>query len=129
MARRRLELAQEEVQKNPQDKDLLQKEHECIIAYTSILSSSLSLIKQQSRALWMNQGDRCIKAFMVKMKQKRLQAYVYAIKDKDGEWQEGFENVSQVMNEFYRNLLGTQVVGREPIDIEVMQEGRVLDVE
>ena len=57
---------------------------------------------------------------MARMKQKEVQAYIYAIKDKQGEWKEGFKNVALVMAEFYQNLLGTQVIIREPIDKEIM---------
>jgi len=57
---------------------------------------------------------------MARMKQKEVQAYIYAIKDKQGEWKEGFKNVAHVMTEFYQNLLGTQVIIREPIDKEIM---------
>ena len=72
VARRKLEAAQEEVQKHPTDKALLQVEQECRTKYTDILSSSLLLIKQQSKAFWLNQGDQCSKAFMAKMRQKRM---------------------------------------------------------
>ena len=86
------------------------------------------MIKQQSKALWLNQGDQCTRAFITKMKQKKLQAYVYAIKDKEGGWQEGFENVAHVMTEFYQQLLGTQLIVREPIDKEIIQKGSILDI-
>ena len=66
---------------------------------------------------------------MAKMKQKKLQAYAYAIKDKEEDWQEGFEKVAHVMTKFYQQLLGTQVIVKKPLDKEVIQEGRMLDIE
>jgi len=45
LARRKLEVVQEMLHKNPRDRDLLDKEQECKETYNRILSSSLSLIK------------------------------------------------------------------------------------
>jgi len=36
-----------------------------------------------------------------KNEQRKMQAYVYTIKDKEGDWKKGFEKVAHVMTEHY----------------------------
>ncbi|KAJ8419294.1 hypothetical protein Cgig2_026468 [Carnegiea gigantea] len=47
---------------------------------------------EESKVIWLNQGDQCNRIFMVKIKQRQLQAYVYSILDEDGTKVEGFNN-------------------------------------
>lgn len=82
----------------------------------SILHSSISLIKQQSKVL--NKWDHCIKIFFAKKKQRQMQTYVYSIVDDRGNKVEGFEKLARVMTEFYQGLLGKQRIIREHMDWE-----------
>ncbi|KAJ8423957.1 hypothetical protein Cgig2_007561 [Carnegiea gigantea] len=97
IARRTLDVFQEQFQQNPRGADLIATEEESRPNYMRILHSSLSQMKQQSKVLWLNQGDICTRTFIAKMKQRQMQAYVYAIKDGLGQTVEGFSNVAQLI--------------------------------
>jgi len=87
--------------------------------YISILSSSMELIKQQSKLEWIKYGDDSTRLFHAKAKQRKLSTYIYNLKNQDGRLVEGFEQVGQTMFNFYKNLLGVQPQPRTPIDMEV----------
>ncbi|KAJ8422905.1 hypothetical protein Cgig2_028767 [Carnegiea gigantea] len=91
--------------------------------YTKVLSSSLSLIKQQCKFQWLNQGDHCTKWFFAKMKQRQLNSFVYTIQDEHGQEIEGFDKVGSIMTKFYQELLSKQSTRRNPIDAELINEG------
>ncbi|KAJ8423194.1 hypothetical protein Cgig2_023385 [Carnegiea gigantea] len=118
ITRRKLGMIQEQLQEKPLDRELLSRERGRD-TYMHILHSSLSLIKQQSKAIWLSQGDQCTQAFMARIKQRKMQAYVYVLKDDSGILKEGFGEVAQIMLR----------ISREPIDREVMMEGTVVDLE
>ncbi|KAJ8427512.1 hypothetical protein Cgig2_017253 [Carnegiea gigantea] len=64
--------------------------------YIRILSSSIDLIKQQSKAEWMGYGDDCTRFFFTRAKQRKLAAYVYSLEDAQGHTQYGFSAVAQI---------------------------------
>ncbi|KAJ8427758.1 hypothetical protein Cgig2_006426 [Carnegiea gigantea] len=115
IARRELDIAQEKLHKEPINSMLEEEEKACREKYIKILKSSLSLIKQQSKLQWINQGDHCTKWFFAKMKQRQMASYVYATQDTQGNSVEG--------------LLGKQDTRRDHIDVSIMQDGPILNVE
>ena len=78
---------------------------------------------------WIKHGDDTTRLFFVKTKQKKLASYIFTIKDEQGNEVEGFEQVGQVMLDFYKGLLGGQGHSRYPIYLEVIEQGPVLIVE
>ncbi|KAJ8446027.1 LOW QUALITY PROTEIN: hypothetical protein Cgig2_012371 [Carnegiea gigantea] len=105
-ARAALEQVQQEFSSQPYNDELKQKEKEMRSHYISITSSVMDIIRQQSKAEWINFEDASTKYFFAKAKQRKLESYVYAIQDKKGELQQGFVEVSKVLQTYCSSLLG-----------------------
>ena len=88
-----LEKVQQQLQSFPKDLELATKEKEVRETYTSILSSSLALIKQQSKMDWISYGDDNTRLFHTKIKQRKLPTYIYTLQNEHGNQVEGFDKV------------------------------------
>lgn len=67
-ARHELDKIRVELQQQPSDQSIASKERKAKEHYITILSSSLSLIKQQSKMDWINLGDDSTRLFFAKSK-------------------------------------------------------------
>ncbi|KAJ8430674.1 hypothetical protein Cgig2_033830 [Carnegiea gigantea] len=117
-ARITMETVQQALQIDPRNEHLLHKEKEARDKYIAILSSSLSLMQQQSKMEWITQGDLSTRFFFAKAKQRKLSTYIYAIKDDHGKQVEGFEEVGAIMMNFYKGLLGEHPTCRSSLKQE-----------
>ncbi|KAJ8439779.1 hypothetical protein Cgig2_029039 [Carnegiea gigantea] len=70
----------------------------------SINHSVISLMKQQCKAEWIGFGDECSRLFMARIKQRKAMASIYFIKGHDDQRFEGFEVVSRVLTDYYKDL-------------------------
>ena len=123
VARMQLERVKSELHGNPRDEALLAQEKEARDRYLEILKSSITLLKQQSKQQWITHGDQASRLVLAKMKQRKLNNYVYATTDGNGNKREGFEEVAKVMDQYYQGLLGKKETQRSEINWEVMRSG------
>ncbi|KAJ8424767.1 hypothetical protein Cgig2_017419 [Carnegiea gigantea] len=79
------------LQATPGADHLLEKEQELRKRYIEILSSSISLLKQQCKMAWIKYRDDHTRLFFAKAKQRKLATYIYTLKDDNGQIVEGFE--------------------------------------
>ncbi|KAJ8427211.1 hypothetical protein Cgig2_015423 [Carnegiea gigantea] len=128
-ARIALEEIQSQLQLQPMDPTIRTIERQAQDHYNKILTSSLSLMKQQSKMEWLTLGDENNRIFFTKAKQRRMATYVYSLKDASGEFVEGFEAIGRIMLDFYKHLLGPQSTVRSRIDMEVIRQGATLTKE
>ncbi|KAJ8450406.1 hypothetical protein Cgig2_002091 [Carnegiea gigantea] len=122
----KFESIQPQLLSHPSQEDWLSQEKEAMMNYNHILSSSLSLLKQQCKIDWFNQGHSNSKLFFTKAKIRKLTSYIYGIKDADGNWVEGFDNVGRTMVDLYKNFLGPQSVARTSVQQEILDKGPIL---
>ena len=94
--------------------------------YISILSSSLSLLRQESKIDWIKYGDDCTRFFFARAKQRKLSTYFYTIQDATGTELEGFDQVGKVMLDYCKDLLGKAPLHRQSIDSSIITQGAVL---
>ncbi|KAJ8443061.1 hypothetical protein Cgig2_004266 [Carnegiea gigantea] len=83
IARRDLTATQQELQPDPSNNRLIQKEKEVRGKYIDILSSNISLIQQQSKTKWIKYGDDKTRL--------KLASYIYSLKGANGNLVEGFD--------------------------------------
>ncbi|KAJ8434654.1 hypothetical protein Cgig2_034088 [Carnegiea gigantea] len=81
----------------PNNLELQQQEAELRAHYTSITTSALDVIKQQSKADWISYGDEYSKYFFAEVKQRKAETYVYDILDYQGQPHSGFSAVAAVL--------------------------------
>ena len=96
--------------------------------YINILSSSLELIKQQSKVDWIKYGDAGTRFFHAKAKQRKLQLYVYSLLDDCNVQQTGFEAVSDVLQAYYSEFFGSTAAG-QPLNQAILNMGPRLTLE
>ena len=89
-ARRNLELLQQDCHLHPGDHSRAAKEKEARIRCISIISSSMDLIKQQSKLEWIKYGDDSTRLFYAKAKKRKMSTYIYTFIDQEGRHVEGF---------------------------------------
>ncbi|KAJ8429682.1 hypothetical protein Cgig2_004481 [Carnegiea gigantea] len=96
---------------------LLRQEEECKANYISIIRSSFSLVKQQSKTNWIACGVDCTKFFFTRAEQRKLATYIYALPDPIGEKVDVFEEVAKVMAKFYIGLLGNTLSIKRQLEL------------
>ncbi|KAJ8427052.1 hypothetical protein Cgig2_020910 [Carnegiea gigantea] len=124
-----LELVQLHLLQDPFNKELRDQEAKCRAHYIGILTSMMSLTKQQCKLDWISNGDDCTKFFFAKAKQRKLATYIYSIQDAGGNQVKGFDQVGKVILPFYKQLLGKQTTTRSCIDRIVINAGSILSFE
>jgi len=97
--------------------------------YISILSSSLSLLRQQCKIDWIKYGDESTRLFHAKAKQRKLTTYIFSIHDATGSEVEGFDQVGKVLLDYYKDLLGNTTLPSQSIDASIISQGMVLSQE
>ena len=97
---------QQELQSSPDNDTLKLLVEEARNNCISILSSSLTLLKQQYKIDWIKYGDDSTRFFFAKAKQRKLATYIYSLQDASGSRVEGFDHVGEVLYSFYKDLLG-----------------------
>ncbi|KAJ8419347.1 LOW QUALITY PROTEIN: hypothetical protein Cgig2_025466 [Carnegiea gigantea] len=102
LARGELTKLQQQLQEEPESTLAIQVEKEARDKYIDILSSSMALMKQQSKTEWISYGDDNTRTFFARAKHRRLASYIYQIRDTEGNLVEGFVRVRQAMMTFYR---------------------------
>ncbi|KAJ8425385.1 hypothetical protein Cgig2_018474 [Carnegiea gigantea] len=123
-----LEHFQQALANDPTNDSLLQQEREAQRHYISIISSTLDITRQQCKVDWIKYGDAGTQFFYAKAKQRKLQTYVYSLRDDDGLQHQGFDAVSRVLQDYYSSLLGNPTLGA-PLDPTVIAMGPILSLE
>ncbi|KAJ8419711.1 LOW QUALITY PROTEIN: hypothetical protein Cgig2_028801 [Carnegiea gigantea] len=70
---------------------LIQQEQDLKKKYIDIISSSISLIQQQSKIGWIKYGDDNTRLFHTRARQRKLSSYIYSLADDGGRYVEGFD--------------------------------------
>jgi len=96
LSRTQLEQIQNQLQYDPRNRQLQEKEKVIRESYVDILDSSTKLMRQQSKLEWINVGDHCTKFFFAKMKQRKQVNYIFSINDETGNRVDGFQAVADV---------------------------------
>lgn len=79
----------------------LEKRHE------ELLKLEETMWRQRSRAMWLKEGDRNTKFFHNKASQRKKVNEIKKIKDEDGVWWRGEENVERVMISYFDDLFAS----------------------
>ncbi|KAJ8433708.1 hypothetical protein Cgig2_019817 [Carnegiea gigantea] len=107
------------LQASPNNEQLKLAETQAREHYTSIISSALAIIKQQCKAEWIGYGDAST---------RKLESYVYELKDEKGRVQQGFPEVARVLQSFYGSLLGPSSP-TAPLNPQIIAMGSTLSLE
>ncbi|KAJ8435936.1 hypothetical protein Cgig2_013283 [Carnegiea gigantea] len=124
-AREELLQIQAQLQRDPSNTDLLQKENSSKEHYVSINHSAISLTKQQSKANWIGYGDECSRVFMARIKQRKVMTSIFHIRDHNNQGVEGFDAVTEVMTRFYKELLGIKKHHRIKVDQQPFNDSEI----
>ncbi|KAJ8424553.1 hypothetical protein Cgig2_013817 [Carnegiea gigantea] len=98
-----------------------QKETEQREPYITITALALDLIRQQSKADWICYGDDCTR-------QRKVATYIHDPHDDQGHLHSGFLEVSTVLQNYYKTLLGPNSIDKSPIDPQAINMGNTLPI-
>ena len=129
IARDRLLQLQQVLQHSPDSDYLKALEKDARNHYISILTSSLSLLKQQCKIDWINYGDDSTRFFYARAKHRKLASYIFSIQNTTGEVVEGFDKVGDVLLSYYKDLLGQTPLHRQKLDASILSLGALLNQE
>ncbi|XP_062089326.1 uncharacterized protein LOC133795881 [Humulus lupulus] len=121
-----LQLIQEKLHKDPLNEMLVAKEVETRQLLKVAAKNYNSFFAQKEKIGWIKEGDDNTKLFHRSIKMKREQSKVYAIRTEQGTWVDDYEKVTEAFVEFYKKLLGGEMVNREKVNKKVVQEGPIL---
>lgn len=76
-----------------------------------LLKSEETFWFQRSRALWLKDGDHNTSFFHIKASQRRRTNSIFKLKDREGVWVTGEEEVGRVMREFFVELFSSKRIG------------------
>ncbi|WJX74258.1 hypothetical protein P8452_57931 [Trifolium repens] len=94
--------------------DDLRKYRELEKTHAELLQKEETLWRQRSRATWLKDGDRNTKFFHGKASQRKKTNCIKKLKDEDGVWWSGQDNVEKVLLHYFDELFSSS----SPIDIE-----------
>ena len=114
---------------HPKDHQWRQKVDLIRAHYIHILSSVIDIIKQQSKAERIGNGDDCTRYFFAKIKQRNTTTYIHSIQDDQGQTRQGFKEVKEVMHQYYKGFLENHLTERQQIYPNVIAKGNTLTVE
>jgi hypothetical protein len=77
--------------------------------HAELLKSEETIWRQRSRAVWLKDGDKNTKFFHGKANQRRKNNEIKKIKDEDGVWWHGQDQIEKVMLNFFSELFATSV--------------------
>lgn len=85
------------------------------------------MLKQKAKVKWLNDMDQNTKFFHSVIKEKAAQHRIVSIQDSNGINVESDEQITDVVIDFYENLIGKENEGLLPINQEVVIRRPVLD--
>ncbi|XP_062085455.1 uncharacterized protein LOC133791550 [Humulus lupulus] len=121
-----LQQCQEDLQKDPFNFLLMEKEKEARLRHRQTSRNYCSMLAQKAKIDWIIEGDDNTTIFHRSLKMKRNQNMVYAIKKADGEWVDEDNSVTQAFINFYSKLLGSRMTARIEVNMKVVLVGQVV---
>ncbi|KAJ8420803.1 hypothetical protein Cgig2_011602 [Carnegiea gigantea] len=82
----------------------------------------------KSKADWIGYGDDCTGYFFAQMRQRKVATYIHDLHDDKRHLHFGFLEVSTVLQNYYKTLLGPNSMDRSPIDPKVINIGNTLPI-
>jgi hypothetical protein len=79
----------------------LEREH------SDLLKKEETMWRQRSRAIWLKDGDKNTKFFHGKVGQRKRTNEIKKIKDENGRWWHGYDNVEHVFSKYYSDMFTT----------------------
>lgn len=75
--------------------------------HAHLLNVEETMWRQRSRAIWLREGDKNTKFFHNKAKQRGKTNVIQKLKDEDGIWRHGDDNVESVLLNFFEDLFSS----------------------
>lgn len=128
---KRAELVEMQIQaqNQPMDVALQQAERQLAVEYGQMLENESSLLKQKSRAEWINLGDQNTQYYHARVKENIARARINTVQDAAGNIITDPGLVSEVFLQFYNELLGTKEQNLLEVDMTLFDDGPTISEE
>ncbi|KAL2934380.1 LINE-1 retrotransposable element ORF2 protein [Bienertia sinuspersici] len=112
--------------KFPADPIISSYEGEVTRNYDQVRKAYETDIIQKAKISWLQYGDENSSIFHKALKVRKYQQSFLELKDMNGIPRKGFGNITNAFEEYYKLLLGSGVVEREKVQLDVVRMGPIL---
>ncbi|KAL2924546.1 C-Jun-amino-terminal kinase-interacting protein 4 [Bienertia sinuspersici] len=117
--------AQDAIQTDPHNAQLIEKEINADKEYREKHKNYMQFLRQKAKIEWVREGDENSALFHSNIRKRRIQNTVYTIKDKAGVFHDTPDGVQEAFLDYYQELLGSNIGDRRPVNREIVQSGPV----
>ncbi|KAL2930341.1 LINE-1 retrotransposable element ORF2 protein [Bienertia sinuspersici] len=121
--------AQDAIQTDPHNAQLIEKEINADKEYREKHKNYMQFLRQKAKIDWVREGDENSALFHSSIRKRRIQNTVYTIKDKAGVFHDTPDGVQKAFLDYYQELLGSNIGDRRPVNREIVQTGPVVSEE
>ncbi|KAL2893980.1 LINE-1 retrotransposable element ORF2 protein [Bienertia sinuspersici] len=121
--------AQDAIQTDPHNAQLIEKEINADKEYREKHKNYMQFLRQKAKIEWVREGDENSALFHSSIRKRRIQNTVYTIKDKAGVFHDTPDGVQEAFLDYYQELLGSNIGDRRPVNREIVQTGPVVSEE
>ncbi|XP_060189094.1 uncharacterized protein LOC132618052 [Lycium barbarum] len=125
----RLTKCQHQIQLNPQNKQLIDKEVQLANECLKVQRARDQVLQQKCKVAWLKEGDQNTKFYHSFLKARRNTNRIFTIKNKEGVYITEVEDISRAFTEYYTELLGTANENRQHADSAMIRTGPILNVD
>ena len=118
--------AQQELQIDPTNAELIEKEMKSRQEYHTTHKNYMSFLSQKAKVRWFEEGDENTRVFHHSIKIRRAQNRVNTIKNEHEEWVSNPEEVTNTSIHFYQALLGSSGDTRS-VETAIIKRGKILN--
>uniref|UniRef100_A0A803PG06 Reverse transcriptase zinc-binding domain-containing protein n=1 Tax=Cannabis sativa TaxID=3483 RepID=A0A803PG06_CANSA len=111
---------------DPLNETLMQQEKGVREQYAEKHKALISFLQQKSKAIWIKNGDSNTSVFHSSIKDRSRQNRILSIVNAQGERVDEQEKITQAFLDYYKELLGTSMIGRKRVKNSVMKEGPLI---
>ncbi|XP_062100214.1 uncharacterized protein LOC133806095 [Humulus lupulus] len=127
--RKSLTDCQMELQQDPLNSELIQKEKNARDQFVITHKAYCSFLHQKARLTWLKDGDENSAFFHASIRARNAQKKIYSITDENGIWHDQPDKVTNAFLKFYTNLLGSKMADRKHVIKGVVEEGVLVSTE
>lgn len=120
---------QEELHKDPLNKELIYKESLSRNRYIFLQKAYVSFLSQKAKLAWVRGGDENTSIFHAFLKVRHKHNTINSVRDATGNWMGNSEGVIEAFLSYYKQLLGSTMIGRRSVIKKIVLLGPRLTAE
>ncbi|XP_060959260.1 uncharacterized protein LOC133030510 [Cannabis sativa] len=117
---------QQRLNHDPLNVTLMQQEKEVREQYAEKHKVLISFLQQKSKVNWIKNGDSNTSVFHSSIKDRTRKNRILSVVNAQGDRVDDQEKITEAFLDYYKELLGTSMIGRQRVKTSVMNEGPLI---